>query len=261
MTNDKRFCAVVNTHSSYHDVLSVFIKTYQRHVTNVPLYVFTNTEIEEAPQGDLKILKYVSSNFRDQYLECLVQVPFDYILTFNDDYFLTGPPNYSEIYRCVDVLAGTNHSQIRFVRGPNFAFEQEATSLHGMSNREPYFFSQTLSLWKRSALVEIFERVGPSGIARKGTEVQFEVLANKACEELAQTGLVYYEKERKVGTAHYECNIVPHIVSAVVDGYWNTKEYAKELRQIESDYDIALARARYRRTLLSRIGRLLSENI
>jgi hypothetical protein len=261
VTNDKRFCAVVNTHSSYHDVLSVFIKTYQRHVTNVPLYIFTNVEIEGATQGELKILKYASTNFRDQYLECLVQVPFDYILTFNDDYFLTGPPNYSEISRCVDVLSRTNHSQIRFVRGPNFAPEQESTSLHGMSNGKPYFFSQTLSLWKRDALVKIFERVGPSGIARKGTEIQFELLANKVCEELGQTGLVYYETEKKVGVAHYECNIFPHIVSAVVNGYWNTKEYANELRQIESNYGITLTTERYPRTFLSRIGRLLSENI
>jgi len=261
VTNDKRFCAAVNTHSSYHDVLSVFIKTYQRHATNVPLYIFTNTEIEGATQGDFKSLKYASNNFRDQYLECLVQVPFDYILTFNDDYFLTGPPNYSEISRCVDVLSRTNHAQIRFVRGPNFVLEQENTSLHGMSNRQPYFFSQTLSLWKRDALLKIFERVGPSGIARKGVEVQFEVLANKACEELGQTGLVYYEGEKKVGAAHYECNIVPHVVSAVVDGYWNTKEYAKELRQIESDYRITLAQERYRLTFFSRIRRLMSENI
>ncbi|WP_445780244.1 hypothetical protein [Shewanella sp.] len=230
-------------------------------MSNVPLYIFTNTEIKGVTHDDVKILKYASDNFRDQYLECLVQVPFDYILTFNDDYFLTGPPNYSEISRCIDVLSGTNHSQIRFVRGPNFANEKENTSLHGMSNRQPYFFSQTLTLWKRNALIRIFERVGPSGIARKGTEVQFEVLANKACEELGQTGLVYYETEKKVGAAHYECNIVPHVVSAVVDGYWNTKEYAKELRKIESDYAITLAPERYRQTLLSRIGRLLSENI
>ncbi len=257
MNNDKRYCAVVNTHSSYHDVLAVFIKTYQRHAPDIPLYVFTNTALDESPSSYFKTLKYGSDNFRDQYLECLLQIPFDYILTFNDDYFLTAPPNYSEISRCVDVLEETKHAQIRFVRGPNFTQGQVIDRLYCLDNKQPFFFSQTLSLWKREKLLQIFEMVGPSGIARKGNEIQFEVVANKACEMLDFTGLVYFEGEKKIGSAHYECRIIPHVVSAVVDGYWNIKEYASALRQIEGDYKIILAPERYRKSLARKIVELI----
>ena len=256
MNIDNRYCAVVNSHASYHDVLVVFLKTFQRHSAEIPLYIFTNRALAPTESDRFQILTYSSENFRDQYMECLLNVPYDYILTFNDDYFLTAPPNYSEISRCVDVLEATEHAQIRFVRGPNFIQEQCEPKLYGLDNKLPFFFSQTLSLWKREELMRIFERVGPAGIARKGNEVQFEVLANSACEKLGLTGLVYYSDERKVGSAHYESNIFPHIVSAVVDRYWNTREYAHELRQVEADYKLYLNPLRHRKSLLKKIGEI-----
>lgn len=261
MNIDKRYCAVVNTHASYHDVLGVFLKTYQSHTTDIPLYIFTNTAFGDLTFGPCETLMYSSANFRDQYLECLLQVPCDYVLTFNDDYFLTAPPNYLEISRCVDVLADTKHAQIRFVRGPNFTQRMGTRSLYDMDNSQPYFFSQTLSLWKREELIRIFEKVVPSGIARKGNEVQFELLANNACEMLGHTGLVYYEGEQKIGSSHYECSIIPHIVSAVVNGYWNTREYANELKQIEADHKISLAQERYRKSFVKKVKDFLYENI
>lgn len=240
-----RCCAVVNTHSSYHDVLAVFLKSYLRHVTDVDLYVFSNEPFNNFEDAAIRFVRYSSENFRDQYLECLKHIPYEYLLTFNDDYFLTGTPQYSEISRCINVLDGGEYSHIRFVRGSNFSIPQKSLNLYPMDNKQPYFFSQTLSLWRRSDLLKIFETVAPSGIARKKREPQFEVLANSASEQLGLAGLVYYVNEKKVGTAHYECNIVPHIVSAIVDGCWNTKEYSKELRDIETDLGLQLSPCRY----------------
>lgn len=258
MNNDRRYCAVVNTHETYHDVLSVFLKTYKRHVKGIELFVFSNKNVEECDGVGIHFFKYTAENFRDQYLQCLLQVPYDYILTFNDDYFLTGSPRYPEISSCVDLLEEGEYSHIRFVRGPNFSMPSRFPNLYPTNNKCPYFFSQTLSLWRRSDLIRVFEAVGPSGIGRKGKEVQFEVIANGACEELGLTGLVYYENERKIGSAHYECNLVPHVVSAIVDGYWNTKEYSAELSEIEQELGIKLNPARYRKPFGAFFSRIFS---
>ena len=249
MSNDHRYGAVVNTHSSYHDILSVFLETYNRYMTGTELCVFSIEDLPGLGGDQIKLLKYTSKNFRDQYLECLLQVPYDYILTFNDDYFLMGSPQHSEISSCIDVLASTEYSHIRFVRGPNLATPAKLNNLYQIDNKKPYFFSQTLSLWKRADLIRVFDVVGPSGIGRKGNELQFELLANAACRQLELLGLVYFKNERKVGSAHYECNIVPHIVSAIVDGYWNTKEYERELTKIEQEFGLKLNPARYRAPL------------
>lgn len=249
MNTDHRYCAVVNTYETYHDVLSVFLKSYKQHVKGIELFVFSNIKPDNCDADGIHFFKYTADNFRDQYLQCLLNMPFDYILTFNDDYFLTGSPRYQEISGCVDILEKGEYSHIRFVRGPNFSTPQQYPNLFPTDNKRPYFFSQTLSLWRRSDLIRVFEAVGPSGIGRKGKEVQFEVLANQACEDLDLKGLVYYENEKKVGLAHYECNVVPHIVSAIVDGYWNTKEYSEELSEIEKELGLELNPARYRKSL------------
>lgn len=220
------------------------------------LFVFSNENLPEPVSDDIKLVKYISTNFRDQYRECLLQVPFDYILTFNDDYFLMDSPKYSEISSCIDILANSKYSQIRFVRGPNFVAPPLLKNLYQMNNMRPYFFSQTLSLWKRIDLIRVFDVVGPSGIGRKGNELQFENLANTACRQLDLSGLVYFQNERKVGSAHYECNIIPHIVSAIVDGYWNTKEYVNELAKIEREFGVQLNPARYRPSLMSYLRKI-----
>jgi hypothetical protein len=186
-----------------------------------------------------------------------MKISHDYILTFNDDYFVIDNPRYQQISRCIDILEKSNYSHIRLVRGANFSPLSQYEFLYPMNNKQPYFFSQTLSLWKRSDLVRVFETVGPSGIGRKRKEVQFEVLANKACEQLGMTGLVYYEGEKKVGSAHYECNLIPHVVSAIVDGYWNTREYSNELLEIENKFHLQLNPARNKSLLRSLIDKFL----
>jgi hypothetical protein len=238
--------------------MSVFLKSYKQHVAGMELFVFSNKKVDECDGAGIHFFKYTADNFRDQYLQCLLQVPFDYILTFNDDYFLTGSPRYQEISNCIDLLEEGQYSHIRLVRGPNFSSTPRYPNLFPTDNKRPYFFSQTLSLWKRSDLIRVFEAVGPSGIGRKGKELQFEVLANQACEELDLKGLVYYENERKIGSAHYECNLVPHVVSAIVDGYWNTKEYSTELTEIEQELGLGLNPARYRKSFGAFFRRLFS---
>ncbi len=245
MIIDNRFCAVVNTHASYHDVLSVFLKCYFRYAKGIKLFVFSNESFDDFEAEGIEFVKYSADNFRDQYLNCLHQVPYEFVLTFNDDYFLTADPKYLEISYCVDILEKSDYSHIRFVRGSNFSPTPKFHHLYPLDNKKPYFFSQTLSIWKRDALLEVFNAVGPSGIARKKREPQFEVLANGVCERLGLSGLVYYENEKKVGSAHYECNLIPHIVSAIVDGYWNTREYAKELSDIERGLGLKLNPGRY----------------
>jgi len=255
---DSRFCAVVNTHASYHDVLAVFLKCYFHYVSGIKLFIFSNEKFEEFELRDAEFIKYSAGNFRDQYLDCLHQIPYEFVLTFNDDYFLTSARKYSEISYCADILSQSDYSHIRFVRGSNFSPNPKFHHLYPLDNKEPYFFSQTLSIWKRSALLDVFNAVAPSGIARKKREPQFEVLANSACEKLGLSGLIYYENEKKVGTAHYECNIFPHIVSAIVDGSWNTKEYSKELGKIEKDLGLKLNPRRYPSIIKKFIKHLIS---
>jgi hypothetical protein len=248
MNFQNRCCAVVNTHSSYHDVLAVFLKSYLRYMKDVDLFVFSDKPFDSFKGSGVYFFKYSSDNFRDQYLECLQRIPYKYLLTFNDDYFLNGFPNYAEISRCIDIMDNNNYSQVRLVRGSNFIPSQVFKDLYLLDINKSYFYSQTLSIWKKNDLVKVFDLVGPSGIGRKKLEPQFEVLANNACREISLSGLVYYKNEKKIGSAHYECSVIPHIVSAIVDGRWNTKEYKVDLKIIERELCVTLNKNRFLKT-------------
>ena len=234
MDPSNSYCAVVNTHQSYHDVLNIFLKSYFYFLKEIPLFVFTSKSDKNFKEKGFEIFQYSDGTFRDQYLECLDKVPFEYVLTFNDDYFLNGYPDLKEMNRCFEVLSNQSYSQIRFVRGPNFGNPTEFPKLYELDLSQPYFFSQTLALWKKEDLIRVYEKTPPSGIARKRKELQAEVLSNQACIELGLKGLIYFDDEEKVGSAHYECKIIPHIVSAVVDGFWNIKEYETELNDLSN---------------------------
>jgi len=257
LVDNSRYCSVVNTHATYHDVCSIFLASYLKYAAGIKLFVFSNEAIKLDDANGIHLIKYFSDNFRDQYLEALLKVPHDYVLTFNDDYFLTGIPEYTEILECIDILETSAYSHIRFVRGPNFSTNSIYPNLYSLDINKPFFYSQTLSLWKRKELIRLFEAVKPSGIGRKGRELQFEVLANEACKQIGLTGLIYYKNEKKVGAAHYECSVVPHIVSAIVDGHWNTKEYSRELFMLENDLSLKLNPKRFRKSFFSKLGEFL----
>ncbi|NVK33306.1 MAG: hypothetical protein HWE23_02430 [Rhodobacteraceae bacterium] len=238
------YCAVVNSHESYHDALKIFLKCFRQKTDNIPLYVCTNTKDGIELTDNEILVEYSGKTFSEQGLYSLKNIPFQYILTFNDDYFVTDTPAYSEIDRCIEVLKMSNFSQIRFVRGPNFSAFSGFDRLFKLDNSKPFFFSQTLSLWKRDDLIQVYENTPKSGIARKGNEEQFEVLANRTCARLGLEGLVYYNDEPKEGYFHYECSIMPHLISAIVDGKWNMSEYKIKLEEIFEEFAISTDRTK-----------------
>ena len=231
------FAAVVNTHSSYHDVLDIFLRTFHRHCPNLKLYVFTDRYDDKMFSKNETVIVYQGETFRDQYLYGLSHVAENILLTLNDDYFLISDPDWEEIKRCIDLLKATDYAQLRLHRGPNFINKTEAKSLFHLDLNSDFFYSQTVTLWKTSALIDVFRGTPPSGIARKGKEIQFEVIANETCRKLGLTGLVYYNHERKRGRFHFDCTIFPYISSAIVDGRWNFIEYSKELEKIGESFD------------------------
>ena len=53
--------------------------------------LFCSQHYEGIENENFEFFKYSADNFRDQYLNCLHKVPYDFELTFNGDYFLNRP--------------------------------------------------------------------------------------------------------------------------------------------------------------------------
>lgn len=232
------FAVVVNSHSSYHDVLKIFLKAFRKYCPSLKLYIFTDRNDRDIFCDNETVIIYQGETFRDQYLFSLNHVNEDIILTLNDDYFIMGEPKWDALCQCVEILKSSEHSQIRLHRGLNFRKIQIHENLYQLDPAGQFFFSQTATLWKKNCLKKIFEQTPPSGIARQGKEVQFETIANLTTRTLGLTGLVYFNNEMKRGRYHYDCSILPHVVSAIVDGRWNFIEYSNELDDISLEFGI-----------------------
>lgn len=235
-------CAViVNSHSSYHDVLEIFLKTFHEHCSFLKLYIFTDHFDSNIFIGNENVILYEGETFRDQYLFALKSVEEKYVLTLNDDYFIYGKPSIALLNFLLEQIEEKSLAQIRLHRGPNFTKDRLTKNLFKMDLKKPFFYSQTATLWELEALRRLFEATRPSGIARKGNELQFEVLANKTAQRLHLTGAVYFDNERKRGKYHYDCSIFPYIASAIVDGKWNFLEYPDELNEINFRFNCDLS--------------------
>ena len=104
--------------------------------------------------------------------------------------------------------------------------------------RNPYFFSQTAAVWRRSHLEAIHEHGPDLHIAGTDMNAHFEVAATDVSRSLGIQGFYNYADEEKRGQFHYDSNIFPYTASALVKGKWNFAEYEKELTQIGQEYSL-----------------------
>jgi len=248
---EEKYAVVVNSHSTYHDVLEIFLATFHEYCPHLKLYIFTDYLDTKLFRNWENIVIYKGKTFRDQYLFCLKQIEEDTILTLNDDYFITSPPKSASVSYLVEKLKQSNYSQIRLHRGPNFGRKIDGKNLYNLDVNSSFFYSQTATLWKTKDLIKLYEGTAPSGIARKGNEQQFEVLANETAKELRLEGLVFFDGEKKRGRYHFDCSIFPYMASAIVDGKWNFLEYSSELKETERKFGCNLSLRHSNRTFYS----------
>lgn len=250
---------VVNTTPTYHDVADIFLKQKRIFAPEYQTYIFSENSIGLNLEAGEILFKYEKSNFRDEYLQCLTRVPNDFVITSNDDYFLTDYPNENRIKYMLDVLLNSDYSFIRLHKGFNKSSGQIFENLFALSSSDLYYYTQGLSIWRTCDLEKLFRATPPSGIGRKQNELQFENLANEYIHDLGLRGLYFYDKEKKRGLYHYDCSVMPHVASAIVDGGWNYAEYPSELSVILGKWNVDVSiRGRYDYTAYQKIRRYLT---
>tara|TARA_R110000824_G_scaffold362133_1_gene550076 strand:- start:947 stop:1708 length:762 start_codon:yes stop_codon:yes gene_type:complete len=228
----------INTHSSTSDVWPMFFSQLEKHFLNPSrekgfeggAYVFSD-DFTGICQNYKTVLYNKDSFFRTQYLECLKSVKEDFLLYLNEDYILYDKVDLSKVGEFLKILKDNpDLSFIRFTRGPNITDKKLSSDLFYLSHDQPFFYSQTAAIWRKSVLQKI-HKLGPNlHIGSKGVvDGHFEVEANKVCKHLNLQGVIAYNGEPMRGDCHYDSCVFPYIASAVVKGKWNLKEYSKEL--------------------------------
>ena len=226
---------VTNTNSVNKDLWSVHRMQIQRYMTE-PHYVFSD-EFDESIQVN-KFIPYDSKlKFRSQFLSCIEQVEEKFCLYLNEDYLFYDAPDLDKLQEYVSVLQNNEcFSFIRLAKGIDLFKIPISSTLNYLDSRNPYFFSQTASLWRTEHLMAVHAQGPDLHIAGNDMSQQFEVAATDVCRTLGIQGLYHYDGESKRGEYHYDSKIFPYTASALVKGEWNFKEYEKELKDLGRQY-------------------------
>ena len=231
---------VVNTTSKNSDVWKMFYSQIKKHFPqHVEIYTFSDVPSTEFVGQTFLYDKNLK--FRSQFLSCIKKVSERYCIFISEDYILYEDVDVESLEYLRNVL--TKNSDLSFIRlfkgiSPQENLYQNSSDLFELSNTDPYFYSQSATLWRTRDLEKIFEKGPDMHIAGEGPNDHFELGAQETCKELNLKGLYYYNNEPKRGIYHYDCSIFPHIATALVKGKWNLSEYYKELMPILIEYQI-----------------------
>ena len=235
----KDLALVVNTHSSYSDLWDMFLARLEKHFPEVKTYIFSDKG-EFDPRYEVAYYDN-SQNFRSQFLSCIANVEEKYCIFISEDYILYDSPRHELLEEYIDVLDKHEYlSFVRLLKGMSFGEPKfkNYENLYELSSSFPYFYSQSAALWRTRHLETIFSRGPDLHIAGKNEDQQFEIAANKVCQELDFRGLYCHYGEPKRGIYHYDSIVFPHIATAIIKGKWNLSEYEDELTPLLEEYDI-----------------------
>ena len=231
---------VVNTTSKNNDVWKMFYSQIKKHFPqHAEIYTFSDVPSTEFVGQTFLYDKNLK--FRSQFLSCIKKVSERYCIFISEDYVLYDNVNINKIEFLQNILREDDTiSFIKLFKGADFQepLYKGIENLFELSLSNPYFFSQSATLWRTRDLEKIFENGPDLHIAGEGPNDHFELGAQETCRKLNLKGLYYYNNEPKRGIYHHDCSIFPHVATALVKGKWNLSEYYKELMPLLIEYQI-----------------------
>lgn len=227
---------ITNTHSKNKELWECHVKQIQKYMDQA--HYFFSDEEPDQDLGVKTVLYNPKDKFRTQFLNCLREVKEPYVLYLNEDYLLYDSPDLSKLEEYVETLKNIESlSFIRLAKGVDHFNIPFSETLWFLDCRNPYFFSQTASLWKTEHLLKVHEHGPDLHIAGHNMSEQFEVAAADVCRMLGVQGLYHHSGEPKRGMHHYDSDVFPYIGSALVKGDW-CSEYKEELTALLNYYNL-----------------------
>ena len=143
---------IVYTHSSYFDVLDVFLEQQTKFgVNNYTIF----SDIPFNNSNDYIFYKNESS-YSKRLQECLNQIDSDMVLYQHEDMFLYDLPNISKINKYANFLKESSYSFIRLSKTGDCILNKnkQIESLFEIHQNSPDFFAVQPTIWKTKDFIK-----------------------------------------------------------------------------------------------------------
>jgi hypothetical protein len=147
------------THSSYEDVLTLYLETNKKHFSNVPITVAIDKEscLDRFKDSISRILVYDDTvPYTQRMIYILSQLSTNYVLVNHDSNVLVGPPNMEVLETLLKSMKTRKIDQMRLSDAGILHHKRNHKIYH--KNRGNYFMSILTAIWNRATLLDIYKR-------------------------------------------------------------------------------------------------------
>ena len=244
MLND--IAIVTYTNSVCEDVWPIYFGQLDKYAGDLDSFVFTNKPTSSSKPTHTDILYDEDLPYYLQYCNGLKSVPHDYIIYCQEDFFLQDHINKEEILRCLKFLNDSDYSFVRLVKTDIGAYKHhkecknkdfETIELDKniycahATDFDAYSFQMQATLWKKSKMIELYERVE----SQKWLE---DRRWDTGMRELNIKGAYYHDGSGQEGPYHCAPEIWPYICTAIGRGQWTLSVHGDRLMKILREYGV-----------------------
>jgi len=221
----------VYTHSSYADVLDLYLKQ-ANNFNLADIIIASNKTVE----GYETVLYDESLTYSERMVQCLDQIKDEIILFCHEDHILFDSPGMNLIcYFSKLFLQKEELDFLRLARTGNLYFTDSWSSIiNFIDNSSPDIFAVQPTVWRREKLIQFLKKSGSKSIwdlERQGVDNIGTI----------KGGLHFDGREKQRG-GHFDSRLFPCVLTAICKGKWNISEYGEELWEIFKKYDIKTER-------------------
>lgn len=168
----------------------------------------------------------------NQMIQILKQLPTKYVLYMQEDYILYQRVKVDNISRYLKIME--EDSKVGFIRlihsGLGNSQELYKDEFLLINNDSQYYYSTQATIWRKAILINMFKLSNVDSIFQESKNSKF-------LKKLNIVGLCPQIKGVKVGN-HFNSYDFPYLATAVVKGKWNIRQYALQIEQLKSEYNL-----------------------
>lgn len=231
-------CYFTYTHSNASDLWQAYFDRLEKYSPE-GMESYVACDIEHEMQNHHFYTYDDDKNYSFEMVRILNQIPNDYFIYMQEDFFLLDHIDYDSILNYQRLLSESDLSFVRLIRCGEVSSVryQDSSDLYWVQPKGTVYtsltsFSMQPTIWKKKDFIRMYENAGCKKFGEHLQHVHQMNIMN-------MRGLYVYRNEPVVKNSnHYESTVFPYVATGVVKGKWNTSEYPNELETIFKEYGI-----------------------
>jgi hypothetical protein len=237
-------CCVTYTTSKYADVWPIHFNQLTKHKGGLKSYALSDKGSKGLyPFLEHKLIEHDDATaYWAQYVQALDQIPEEYVIYLQDDFFLYADVNHELLERALEFLKNSDYDYVRLIRcGYQTPLDKHVKdNFFEVDMATQDAFSMQATLWKKRRMRDLYTHVA----SQKWLEGEHW---NVGARQMKIKGVFTWNGEPQIGKFHYDSVIWPYVCTGINKGQWNMDEYPEIMQRLVTHYSIDVTKRGVRR--------------